>query len=218
MTVPGGGNPPSAGAGTTDPAATPPPSAGTQNTDSGGTAAGAGGTAEPTIPKSRLDEETRKRREAEQRAANLEAAEAERARQTADAEEQRAKEQGKFQELAEKHATKLKELEPQVQSLTTERDQLLGLVKQQQQTALEALPEALRKLAPPDTDIVGRQTFLANAQEAAQLLTTQQPGSGGQPAPRGAPPSPKPATSDPVTAGNGTQPASSGLPVYRPSL
>jgi hypothetical protein len=66
----------------------------------------------------------------------------------AKAEEERLKKQGEFQTLAEQRETRVKELEPQVTALTTERDELAGILTAQLEAEIKDWPAEIKAMDP----------------------------------------------------------------------
>lgn len=100
----------------------------------------------PGIPRRRLNSEIEKRRQAEERVAQLE----EEQRQAA---ERAAQQEGKWQELAENRKVELERLKAQLREVETERDELRELIDGEVESAFEALPAGIRKLFPEDVTI-----------------------------------------------------------------
>lgn len=132
------------------------------------------------VPRSRLNDVSRRVRELEAAATAREAADRE-------AQERNAREQGRWQELAETRERDLGTLRPQVERLT-ERERRMGeLLLAQQTTRLAALPERARQLYAerfPEgspRDVLDVQTWLDETESLvrelqASLATQQQNG------------------------------------------
>lgn len=153
-----------------------------------------GGTDDKRFTQAELDAIVKDRLERERKKADETAA-----KTKADAEAAAAKEQGEWKKLAEQHEARVGELEPRVQTAETERDTYRGIVLSQQQTAIDALPEPLKKLAPAVSEaptlaeINARAAFLQNAVEAAAAFGSQATTT------TGVPTTPKPANGQAVT-------------------
>jgi hypothetical protein len=96
----------------------------------------------------------------------------------------------------------LESVETQHGETKAERDSYRAIVLEHQESAIKALPEPLRKLVPAvseeptQAEINARSRFLADAADAAQALSAQQPGPAAHPA--GVPATPKPANGQSV--------------------
>ncbi len=94
---------------------------------------------EHMIPKSRLDEEIKKRKESEKTLAALE-------KEKASATEKHLEEQGKYKELAEDRATTIGELQPKADMVESYEKTVADILVAE----IEALPEAARELVPSE--------------------------------------------------------------------
>lgn len=150
----------------------------TTTTEEGGSSAGSENTETPpketkaadeSIPRSRLNEEINKRKEAEKLAEKLQKEQRER-------DEAAATEKGEWKNVADTRAARIAELEAEVAKLKerAERaDVLEGQVRTSLKSRLEALPEEVRALAPDaDGDMVALEKWLPNAEKLAQKQGT----------------------------------------------
>jgi alanyl-tRNA synthetase len=140
------------------------------------------------VPKSRLDDVLEKKKAAEKELSDLKAA---RSKEEEDA----AAAKGEWEKLAKRHEAKVNTLEPQLKAVTEERDALRTVVQEQQEEAIAALPEEVKKLAPAADDYQARSKFLVDvAPIVAKITGTEgggQPRQGNGPGPKTAPAKPE---------------------------
>jgi hypothetical protein len=111
-----------------------------------------------------LNAERERRRQAEERAAALEAAQAERDRVEAE-------KRGEYQRLYEDVSGKLKTYEERLAAADAELTGYRSAADQQRQRRVEALPEALRDLVPPGLTGADLDGWLDRAEAKAAALT-----------------------------------------------
>lgn len=90
-----------------------------------------------------------------------------------EADEQKAKEQGEWQQVATQHESRVKELEPQIETVTSERDSYATLVDTLIKPRLKALPDELRALMPDEATPQQRVEQLIKLEAAASKLQGQ---------------------------------------------
>lgn len=113
------------------------------------------------------------------------ATKAQKDKETADADA--LKEQQRFKELAETHEAKVKELSPQVETLTAERDQLQAIVGAAIDAETKDWAAEVKALLPAEAGVLERYAAVERTRGlAARLATTPPPpGNGPNPKPAG---------------------------------
>jgi hypothetical protein len=158
----------------------------TTTTAGAGQTGGTGG--EKMLTQAEVDAVVKDRLERQQRAID---AKAKSDREAAEA--QRLTEQQEFKTLAERHEAKVREIEPQLQAATTERDALRTHVNRQIDTAMKDWPAEIKGLVPAaDTaDAQARLTAFETARAIADKFGSgagagsRTPGSALSPRPAG---------------------------------
>lgn len=151
-----------------------------ENNPPAGSGTGAGSTnTENMVPQSRLNEMAAEKNKYKDELEALRKAQA-------DKETEEAAKKGEFQKLAETAQKRVGELEPQLKSLTTERDMLKAVVDSQLKAEIDALPDELKAIIPDDASYDVKAALLAKAKPLVDKLvgkTESNPGSAPKPKP-----------------------------------
>lgn len=106
---------------------------------------------------------------------------------TEEAEAQRLKEQAAWEQLATTNEAKVKELQPQVETLTAERDRLVEIVTATLDNEIKDWADEVKALIPADVDVLTKYATVERTRPlAAKLAGTPPPqGNGMSPKPNG---------------------------------
>lgn len=109
------------------------------------------------------------------------------AKEKADLDAQALKEQEKFKELADRHEARVKEIEPQLETLTAERDALRDHLAAVVTAETKDWPKEVKDLLPETDDVLVKFEAVARTRALAARLsgTAPAPGNGPNPRPTG---------------------------------